>query len=123
MSRRGLTLVEVLVALVVASVSIAALALSARTSLVAARRTAAADTAARLASTAIEELLARPFGDLAPLDESSVVTAPAGRFSRRIRIETTSRADLWRFDVVVRHEDGPEVRLETLRRVEWRRLQ
>lgn len=116
----GLTLVEVLVALVVASVSIAALAASSRAAVVSARQAARLDEATRLAAAALEERLARPPWNLSAGTDAEPVLLGGAAGTRRVTLSPGPRPDLWRIVAEVADRGGIAARLETLRRVPWR---
>jgi len=112
--KKGLTLVEVLVALVIACVAVAALAVSARAAVRSRAATAMRHSMFRLAERTLEEMLA---SDPRSLRESVTADVVSG-FPRRCRVSAGPRPDLWRIEVTVGDRD--DARLRTLVRGAWR---
>lgn len=117
---RGFTLVEVLVALAVGCVSMAAIARSARAITGGRRDGEARQAAASIAQRGMEALLALDGGSLGPQDLSATVADPAGEFERRSVVENTDLDNLWRVSVsVTPRRGGTPVRYQTLVRRAW----
>ena len=120
MSGRGLTLVEVLVALLVACVTMAAAARSAGAVRAGARDSELAERAALLAGDELERRIAQ--GPLGIAEESTTETIgdPLGVFERHVAIERGSRENLWHIVVVVTPpRSRPAVTVQALVRRPW----
>lgn len=120
MSRIGLTLVETLVALVVACVTMAAAARSAAAVTRGGRLNELLERASFIASRELEARVARgPLG-LAEERSSAWLDDRLGRFERRIVVEGGPRENLWHVSVtVIPPRDGPPVAMHTLVRRPW----
>lgn len=118
MSARGFSLIEVLVALLVASVTLAALARSSRAILRSRHESEATIAMTLAAQRGLEEMLAADTATFAERDETGEL--PGGRFTARRIVRRGPEENLWHLEVVVADASGREVRLHTLRRVPWR---
>lgn len=117
---RGFTLIEVLVALLVATVLSAAIATSTRAALRGERASTRRETAARLVTDAIETILAAAPESLEPRDDEAVVDAAGESWRVRSLVEAGPAPGLWRISVVARAErDGFASEAATLRRALW----
>lgn len=117
---RGLSLVEVLIALGVASVSMAAIVHSAGSVLAARRDADRAQAAAMLAEAGIEDVLARDAVDLAASDRSETIEDFAARFTRRTVVAPGPDPALWLVTVRVAAAPGATLaELRTLVRRPW----
>lgn len=117
---RGLSLVEVLIALGVASVSMAAIVHSAGSVLAARRDADRTQAAATLAEAGIEEMLARGPLDLAASDRAETIEDFAARFTRRTVVAPGPDPRLWLVAVSVAAPPGPTLaELRTLVRRPW----
>ncbi|MGH7822437.1 MAG: prepilin-type N-terminal cleavage/methylation domain-containing protein, partial [Candidatus Binatia bacterium] len=108
MTRRGgFTLIEVLVAMLVASVSAAALAASAH-ALVAGRVSSEGEIAMTLlAQRSLEEMLARPPAMLVESDVGDQVIDAGGTFARRRVVRARPEPSLWEIEVTVTGSAAP----------------
>jgi type II secretory pathway pseudopilin PulG len=117
---RGLTLVETLVALLVACVTMAAVAHTAFAVQRGERASELLERASLLAGRELEALVAR--GPLGLVEESSSgpLDDPLGRFERRVRVESGPRENLWHIEVtVIPPHAGAAVSVHTLVRRPW----
>ena len=120
MSSRGLTLVEVLVALLVACVMMAAAARSAGAVRVGARDSELGEKASLFAGDELERRIAR--GPLGIAEESSTETIndPLGSFERRVDVGPGPRENLWHIVVTVTPpRNRPTVVVQALVRRPW----
>jgi prepilin-type N-terminal cleavage/methylation domain-containing protein len=118
--KRGFSLIEVLVALTVASLSIAALAHSAWSILQGRRASDLQQAATLLGERRLEELLAAGAGALSPRDTRETADDGTGEFSVQTRIERGPNDALWHVSVTVSPSPGvAPVRLHTLLRRSW----
>jgi prepilin-type N-terminal cleavage/methylation domain-containing protein len=117
--RRGFSLVEVLVALSVAGVGVAAAAHSGLTILIARRTSDVEQTAALVAGRSMESFLARGPSELGIEDSSDVTLEATGEFAVRKVIEPGPRDNLWHLSVTVTPAAGAPIRFHTLRRCRW----
>jgi prepilin-type N-terminal cleavage/methylation domain-containing protein len=115
----GFTLLETMVALVIASVTIGAVArqvaATARTRALVERL----DAATVLAERSLEEMLAREPASLTPEDSADQVSDRVGVLGRRRRIEIGPRESLWHLTVEVTAPGAAPVVLHTLLRRPW----
>ena len=118
--RRGFTLLEVLVTLGVASVSLAAVAHS-TWSIVLGRRASDFQQAATLvAERRLEELLANAAEDITARDSSESVADATGALLLRTLVEPGPRENLWHLSVTATPpRGGGPVRFHTLLRRRW----
>jgi prepilin-type N-terminal cleavage/methylation domain-containing protein len=117
---RGLTLVEVMVALVVACVTMAAIAHSAGAVRIGARDSEVLEKAALLAGDELERRIAR--GPLGIVAESSFETIvdPLGLFERHVAVDRGPRDNLWHVAVTVAPpRNRPTVTVQSLLRTPW----
>jgi prepilin-type N-terminal cleavage/methylation domain-containing protein len=118
--RLGFSLVEVLVALSVASVAVAATAHSGWSILLARHRSDVEHSATLVAERAMESLLARDPNQFRIANSSNVATDAEGEFAVHTVVEGGSRDNLWHLSIVVTPpRGGSPVRLHTLRRCRW----
>jgi prepilin-type N-terminal cleavage/methylation domain-containing protein len=118
--KRGLTLIEVLVSLTIASMSIAALAHSTWSILQARRASDLQQAATLLAERRLEELVAAGAGALSSSEASETVVDPAGEFTVRTRVEPGPNDSLWHLAVTASpSQGGSPVRLHTLLHRSW----
>jgi prepilin-type N-terminal cleavage/methylation domain-containing protein len=118
--KRGFSLIEVLVALTVASLSIAALAHSASSILQGRRASDLQQAATLLGERRLEELVGAGAGALSPRDDRETADGAAGEFSVQTRIERGPNDRLWHVSVTVSPpQGGAAVRLHTLLRRSW----
>jgi len=118
--RRGFTLVEVLVTLGVASVSLAAIAHSASTIVLGRRASERQQAATLIAERRMEELLANTAEELTARDSSELVADATGAFSLRTVVEAGPRENLWHLSVTATPPGGgAPVRFHTLLRRKW----
>jgi prepilin-type N-terminal cleavage/methylation domain-containing protein len=118
--RRGFTLLEVLVALGIASVSLAAIAHSARAILLGRRAADLQQAATLVAERRLEELLAGTTEETASRDSSESVANASGAVVVRTLIEPGPRENLWHLSVTATPAGGgAPVRFHTLRRRKW----
>ncbi len=115
----GFTVLEAVVALAIASVTVGALARE----ITAAVRTREAaerlDAASLLAGRSLEQLLARDAGSLGPEDSSDEVPHPGGVLRRRRTVEVGPRENLWQLAVEVTAPGTAPVVFRTLLRKPW----
>ncbi len=117
---RGLSLIEVLVALAVASVSMAAVAASARGILSGQRDGELRQIATLIAEKSLEELLGRGARRLVEEERLDVVRDASGEFGRRVAVEAGPNESLWHLVVAVTPPRGkPPVEFHTLLRRPW----
>jgi prepilin-type N-terminal cleavage/methylation domain-containing protein len=117
--RRGFTLVEALVALLVAALTASALAVSIVATLRARHLATRTDDASRAAERALEEFLLGAPENLRELAEERELASEGLRIERRIR--PGPRPDLWEIEVEASPLDGRRgIRLWTLARGAWR---
>jgi prepilin-type N-terminal cleavage/methylation domain-containing protein len=118
--RRGFTLIEVMVALGFASVSLAAIGQSGRT-IVLGRRTSDRQQAATLvAERRLEELLANTAEEITARDSSESVASASGTILVRTLVEAGPRENLWHLSVAATPPGGgAPVRFHTLLRRKW----
>ncbi|MBI2962885.1 MAG: prepilin-type N-terminal cleavage/methylation domain-containing protein [Deltaproteobacteria bacterium] len=122
MSRRarGLSLVEVLVALAVASMSMAAVAASALGLLSGRRDGELRQVATLIAERGLEELLGRGAEGLVEGEWLDLVRDASGEFARRVTVEAGPSDGLWHLAVAVTPPRGkPAVEFHTLLRRPW----
>jgi prepilin-type N-terminal cleavage/methylation domain-containing protein len=116
----GFSLVEVLVALSVAAVAVAATAHSGWSILLARRSSDVEQAATLVAERAMESLLVRDPNQLHIADSSYVATGGEGEFAVHTVVEEGSRDNLWHLSIVVTPpRGGPPLRFHTLRRCQW----
>jgi prepilin-type N-terminal cleavage/methylation domain-containing protein len=116
----GFSLVEVLVALSVAAVAVAATAHSGWSILLARRRSDVEQAATLVAERAMESLLARDPNQLHVADSSNVTSGGEGEFAVHTVVEAGTRDNLWHLSIVVTSvRGGSPVRFHTLRRCGW----
>jgi len=121
--KRGLTLLEVLVTLAVASASIAAVAHSTWSLLAARRASDRLQAATLIAERRMEALLARGDDALARQDSSEIVTDAAVPFTVRTVVGDGPRDNLWHVSVTVAPPgDGAGIGFHTLVRRRWSTL-
>ena len=117
---RGFSLIEVLVALTIASLSIAALAHSASSILQGRRASDLQQAATLLGERRLEGLVAAGAGALSPGDTRETADDGTGEFSLATRIERGPNDALWHVSVTVSPpRGGAPVRLHTLLRRSW----
>ena len=117
---RGFSLVEVLVALCVATGAVAAAAHSGWSILVARRRSDVERAATLVAEQAMETLLVRDPNHFRIEDSSSTTAGAEGEFAVHTVIEAAARDNLWHVSVmVVPIREGPPVWFHTLLRCRW----
>jgi prepilin-type N-terminal cleavage/methylation domain-containing protein len=120
MRREAFTMIEVLVALLVGSLTMAAVAHSAWSLVAGERRSALEQAAAAIAEQALEERLSRGAAALAAEESSDWVDDPLGPFERRIVVEPGERENLWHLVVTATPaRGGAPVSLHTLLRRPW----
>ena len=118
--RSGFTLIEVLVALVFAGVSTAAVAHSAWALVRGRGDTERLQVATLIAERSLEEMLAEGAEALAAEDSSDSVADSLGDFRRRRVVEPGPRENLWHLAVtVVPTRGGAAVAFHTLLRRPW----
>jgi prepilin-type N-terminal cleavage/methylation domain-containing protein len=117
--RRGFSLVEVLVALSIAAISVAATAHSGLSILVARKNSDIEQAAAFIAMRSMESLLARRASELRIEDSSDASFEGTGEFVVRTVVEPGPRDNLWHLSVTVTPAAGAPVRFHTLRRCRW----
>ncbi|MGH7897223.1 MAG: prepilin-type N-terminal cleavage/methylation domain-containing protein, partial [Candidatus Binatia bacterium] len=118
--RKGFTLLEALVALLVASATTAMLVRSVSALVGARRGTEALQTATIVAARSLEEMIARGATGLAVEDSSDRVAAPLGELERRRVVEPGPRENLWHVVVTVTPpRAGAAVVFRTLLRRPW----
>jgi prepilin-type N-terminal cleavage/methylation domain-containing protein len=118
--RCGFSLVEVLVALSVATGAVAATAHSGWSILVARRRSDVERAATLVAEQAMETLLVRDPNHFRIEDSSSTTTRAEGEFAVHTVVEATTRDNLWHVSImVVPVREGAPVWFHTLRRCRW----
>jgi len=118
--KRGFSLVEVLVALSVAAVAVAATAHSGWSILLARRRSDVEQAATLVAERAMESLLVHDPNQLHITDSLDVAAGEEGEFAIRTVVEAGSRENLWHLSVMVTpSRGGTAVRFHTLRRCRW----
>jgi prepilin-type N-terminal cleavage/methylation domain-containing protein len=118
--RRGFSLVEVLVALSVATGAVAATAHSGWSILVARRRSDVERAATLVAEQAMETLLVRDPNHFRIEDSSSTTTRSEEEFAVHTVVEATTRDNLWHVSImVVPVSEGAPVWFHTLRRCRW----
>jgi prepilin-type N-terminal cleavage/methylation domain-containing protein len=115
----GFSLVEVLVALSVATVAVAATAHSGWSILLARRRSDVEQAATLIAEREMESLLIRDPNQLDSADSSDVAIGPEGEFAVHTVVEAGTRDNLWHLSIMVTPKGGPPVRFHTLRRCRW----
>ena len=117
---RGLTLVEVLVALVVACVAMAATAHSAGAVRLGARDSELVEKASLLASDELERRIARgPLG-IAEGSSFETVADPLGLFERHVEVDRGPLDNVWHVTVVVAPpRNRPTVTMQSLIRRPW----
>ena len=117
---RGFSLIEVLVALAVASVSFAAFGRSSWCLIEGRRSSERGQIAADVAEGRLEEILARSSAALAVEDSVVQVSDPGGNLTVRTRIEPGPAPTLWHVSVTASlSSGGAEARLHTLVRRPW----
>lgn len=117
---RGLSLIEVLVALAVGSVSMAAIAASARGILGGRRDSELRQVATLIAERSLEELLGRGAESLVAEERLDVVRDATGEFARQVAVEAGPTENLWHLVVTVTPPRGkPPVEFHTLLRKPW----
>ncbi|MET0151520.1 MAG: prepilin-type N-terminal cleavage/methylation domain-containing protein [Candidatus Binatia bacterium] len=117
--RCGFSLVEVLVALSVAAIAVAATAHSGLSILIARRASDVEQAAALIAARSMESLLARDSSELRIEDSSDVSFETTGEFVVRKVVEPGPRDNLWHLSVTVTPAAGAPIRFHTLRRCRW----
>ncbi len=115
----GFTLLEAIVALAIASVTIGALAREITATVRIREAAERLDAATLLAGRSLEELLARDAGSLAPEDSSDEISHPVGVLRRRRTTEVGPRENLWQLAVEVTAPGTAPVVFRTLRRGPW----
>jgi len=117
---RAFSLIEVLVALAVASISFAAFGRSARCLVEGRRSSERAQIAAAVAEERLEELLARSSAELVAQDTVERVSDPGGEVTVRTLVEAGPTPTLWHLSVTASlNPGGAEARLHTLVRRRW----
>lgn len=119
MSCRGLTLSEVLIAMLLATAGAAGLFRSAQSVLQYRMRSEQRLEASQLAEHSLEEFLAVDPETLAAGDSIAAVYGRRGLFRIHRRVEPGSRENLWHLAVTVSSASGSEVSLHTLLRRPW----
>jgi type II secretion system protein I len=118
--KQGFSLMEVLVALTIASLSLAALARSARTVVQARRASERQQVATLIGEQRLEELIATGADSLAARRDTETIDDGAGEFRVETRVERGPNDTLWLLAVdVAPSPDGAPVRLQTLLRRSW----
>ncbi len=118
--RDGFSLVEVLVALSVAAIAVAATAHSGWSILVARRASDLEQTATLVAERSMESLLALDSSRFRIEDFSDVTFEATGEFTVRKVVEAGPRDNLWHLSVTVTPAVvGAPIRFHTLRRCRW----
>jgi Tfp pilus assembly protein PilV len=118
--RRGTSLIETVVALLMLSIVAAALTTSTGAALRHEVDAGRRERAAELAADGLERLRSEPDEALRPRHEIETLTYGAEAFSRERRVEPTTSPGLWRLTVVARSSRGGHpVTLATLRRTAW----
>ena len=120
MRSRGFTLIEVLVALLIACVTMAAVARSATAVRAGERDSELLDTAARLAEAALEDRIARGALELREETASEMITDRLGRFERRVAVGRGVPDDLWHVEVTVLPPRGAAVSVHALLHRPWK---
>jgi len=117
--KAGFSFVELLVALAVASTSLAAIAHSAVSMQIGRRQSEAREAAARLAERRLEQQLARAGAELDDNDTSETVVEATGTLVARTLVEDGPRENLRHVAVTVTPlSGGAPIRLHTFVRVE-----
>lgn len=118
--KRGFTLIEVLVTLGVASMSLAAIAHSASAIALARRASERQQAATLIAERRMEELLANDAEDLTPRDATESIGDATGVLLLRTIIEGGPHENLWHLSVTATPAgSGAPVRFHTLLRRRW----
>ena len=118
--RQGFTLLEVLVALGVASVSLAAIAHSAWTIVLGRRASDRQQAATLVAERRLETLLANTAEQITARDSSESVANASGAVLVRTLVEPGPRENLWHLSVTATPPGGgAPVRFHTLVRRKW----
>jgi len=118
--RRGFTLLEVLVTLGVASVSLAAIAHSTRSIVLGRRASDLQQAATLIAERRLEELLANAAEEITARDSSESAADATGAFLLRTLVEPGPRENLWHLSVTATPpRGGAPVRFHTLLRRRW----
>jgi len=118
--RPGFSLVEVLVALSVSAIAVAATAHSGWSILLARRRSDVEQTATLVAERAMESLLARDPNLYRVTDSSSTASGADGQYTVRTVVEAGPRDNLWHLSITATPaRGGPPMRFHALRRCRW----
>ena len=119
MRSSGFTLVEVLVAMLLASFGIAALTRSAQAIIRSRIESERLLAMSRLAAKSLEEMLPIDPSTTSPQDLADQVSDPLGPFARSRQIRPGPRENLWHLRVTVRSPLGREMSLDTFHRYPW----
>jgi prepilin-type N-terminal cleavage/methylation domain-containing protein len=118
--RPGFSLIEVLVALAVATIAVAATAHSGWSILLARRQSDVEQAATLIAERSMESLLAHDSNQFRETDSSDVASEAEGEFAIRTIVEAGGHDNLWHVSVTVTPAaTGAPIRFHTLRRCGW----
>jgi prepilin-type N-terminal cleavage/methylation domain-containing protein len=117
--RRGFTLLEVVVALGIASVSLAAIGQSARTIVLGRRASERQQAATLVAEAHLEAIFANTAEKITAQDSSESVPGRSGAILVHTIVEPGPRENLWHLSVTATPPASAPVRFHTLLRRKW----